>query len=134
MRPKSVILGEQVYAASIVMTIALAVMGWQEAASVGGPVLAATINVVVIGLTILLLLLATRRGSRVALWLLTALTAINVVGFLFQISGGVVAAGLFGVLTTLQTLSSVIAMVLLFRPNARVWFDGMSDNVTEDLV
>lgn len=122
MRPKSVTLGEQLYAASIVVTVVLAVMGWQEAAAVGGAALAATVNVVVVGLSILLLLLTTRRASRVALWLLVALTVVNVVGYLFQVSGGVVAAGVFGVLTTLQTLLGVVAIVLLFRPNARAWF------------
>lgn len=122
MRPKSVKLGEQLYAGSILLTIVLAVIGWDEAVATGGVVLAALVNVVVIGITIALLYFTTRRASRVALWLLVVLTAINIAGFLFQVAGGVVAPGLFGVLTTAQTVLSVIGVVLLFRPNARAWF------------
>jgi hypothetical protein len=122
MRPKSVKLGEQLYAGSIVLTIVLAIIGWDEAVATGGVALAATVNVVVIGITIALLYLTTRRASRVALWLLVVLTAINIAGFLFQVAGGVVAPGLFGVLTTAQTLLGVVGVVLLFRPSARGWF------------
>jgi hypothetical protein len=122
MRPKSVKLGEQLYAGSILLTIVLAVIGWDEAVATGGVALAAIVNVVVIGITILLLYATTRRASRVALWLLVVLTAINIAGFLFQVAGGVVAPGLFGVLTTAQTVLGVIGIVLLFRPSARAWF------------
>ena len=122
MRPKSVKLGEQLYAGSILLTIVLAVIGWDEAVATGGVALAAIVNVVVIGITILLLYATTRRASRVALWLLVVLTGINIAGFLFQVAGGVVAPGLFGVLTTAQTVLGVIGIVLLFRPSARAWF------------
>ncbi|GAA3704435.1 hypothetical protein GCM10022268_12580 [Sphingomonas cynarae] len=122
MRPNSVKLGEQLYAGSILLTIALAIIGWDEAVATGGVVLAAVVNVVVIGITVLLLYLTTRRASRVALWLLVVLTAINIAGFLFQVAGGVVAPGLFGVLTTAQTLLGIVGIVLLFRPGARAWF------------
>jgi len=124
MRPKSVKLAEQFYAGSILLTIALAIIGWDEAVATGGVALAAIVNVVVIGITIALLYLTTRRASRVALWLLVVLTAINVAGYLFQVAGGVVAAGLFGVLTTAQTVLGVVAIVLLFRPSARAWFSA----------
>jgi len=122
MRPKSVKLGEQLYAGSILLTIVLAVIGWDEAVATGGVALAAIVNVVVIGITILLLYATTQRASRVALWLLVVLTGINIAGFLFQVAGGVVAPGLFGVLTTAQTVLGVIGIVLLFRPSARAWF------------
>ncbi len=127
MRPKSVKLGEQLYAGSILLTIALAVIGWDEAVATGGVALAAAVNVVVIGITIALLYFAARRASRVALWLLVVLTAINIAGFLFQVAGGVVAPGLFGVLTTAQTVLSVVGIVLLFRPSARAWFAAAAD-------
>ena len=129
MRPKSVKLGEQLYAGSILLTIVLAIIGWDEAVATGGVALATIVNVVVIGITALLLYLTTRRASRVALWLLVALTAINIAGFLFQVAGGVVAPGLFGVLTTAQTLLGIVGIVLLFRPGARAWF---ADAVPEE--
>lgn len=126
MRPKAVKLGEQIYAGSIILTVVLAVVGWNEAVAASGVVTAAVVNAVVIGLTVLLLYLTTRRASRAALWLLVMLTAINIAGYLFQVAGGVVATGLFGVLTTAQTVLSVVAIVLLFRPSARAWFAAMA--------
>lgn len=126
MRPRSVILGEQLYAGSIVLTIVLSAIGWEQTVAAGGLLLAIGVNAFVIGLSALLLILTTRRGSRVALGFLAALTVVNLIGYLIQIGSGVVASGWFGVITTVQTLLSVVAVVLLFRPNARAWFRRMS--------
>ena len=122
MRPKSVRLGEQIYAISIVLTLVLAVVGWEQAVVQLGFATALGANLFQLGLQVLLLILATRKGSRVALWLLAAVTAMTLVGFLMQVSAGVVAPGLFGVLTTVQAVLSLVAVVLLFRPSARAWF------------
>lgn len=123
MRPKAVRLGEQIYGLAILLAVLLAVLGWRQAAAAYGPVAAAGVNLFQVGLQLLLLVLATRKGSRVALWLLAAVTALTLVGYLMQVAAGAVAVGTFGVLTTLQTLLAVVATVLLFRPSARAWFD-----------
>ena len=119
MRPKSVTLGEQLYAVSLVLAVVLAGMGWASTVAAIGTGGALGIYALYLGASVLLLVLTARGGNRVALWVLTA---INLVGFLMQISGGVVAGGLFGVLTTIQTLLSAVAIVLFFRPAARDFF------------
>lgn len=122
MRPKSVKLGEQLYAVSLVLAVVLAWMGWATtvaAIGVGGTL---GVYAIYLGASVLLLVLTARGGNRIALWILSALTAINLIGFLMQVSGGVVAEGLFGVLTTVQTLLSAVAIVLFFRPAARDFF------------
>ena len=122
MRPKSVTLGEQLYAASLVLALVLAVIGWNSAVAMAGLGAAIGMYAIYLGASVLLLVLTARGGNRIALWVLTLLTGVNLIGYLMQVSGGVVAAGLFGVLTTLQTLLSAVAIVLFFRPAARDFF------------
>lgn len=123
MRPKSVVLAEWLYLASIVALIATSAITWSDSVAQGGVVLVAGINAFVIGLSFLLLILTTRRASRIALWFLVVLTALGAVGVLLQVSGGVLATGIVGVLTIAQFVLTIIPLVLLFRPRARAWFD-----------
>ena len=124
MRPKSVALGEQIYFASIVVIIAAAFVGWNASVAANGFALALGVNAFAIGLSLLLLILATRNANRIALWGLALLTAIGVAGFFWQVANGVVAMGWIGVLTTLQALLSVTGIVMLFTPAAQAWFAG----------
>ena len=122
MRAKAVTQAEAIYGVSIAIMVAMAVVTWPETVASVGTTAAFVMNAVVVGLTALFLLLATRQRSRVGLWLLVALTAIGVAGYLWQVASGVMSTGLLGVLTTVQTVLAVVAVVLLFRPAARAWF------------
>jgi hypothetical protein len=122
MRAKAVGQAEAIYGLSVVLMIVMAIITWPETVASVGMTGAFLANALVIGLTLLFLLLATRRRSRVSLWLLVALTIIGVGGYLWQVASGVLSVGLLGVLTTVQTLTAVIAVVLLLRPAARAWF------------
>jgi hypothetical protein len=90
--------------------------------AVGGAGLAGGMTAFTVGLFLLLTLLATRRGSRAALWVLVVLTGFGAASFLYQIATGQVAFGLLGVLNTVQVGLTVIGAVLLFRPAARDFF------------
>lgn len=133
MRAKAVRQAEAVYGLSVVVMVAMAVVAWPETVASIGATGAFLANALVIGLTLLFLLLATRQRSSVALWLLVVLTAIGVGGFLWQVASGVLSTGLMGVLTTVQTATAVIATVLLFRPTARAWFAHEPAPAAEDL-
>ena len=122
MRPKSVVQGEYLYFASIVLLLVLAILGWDEAVAQGGVAVAIGMNAFFIGLSLLLLILTTRRASRVALWVLVVLTVVNAAGYLIQVASGVLATGVFGVLTTGQAVLSIFGVMLLFRSTARDWF------------
>ena len=122
MRAKAVKQAEALYGASIAIMVVMAAVTWPDTVASVGPTLALVMNAAVVGLTLLFLLLATRRRSRAGLWLLVVLTAIGVAGFLWQVASGVMSTGLLGVLTTVQTVLAVVAVVLLFRPTARAWF------------
>lgn len=125
MRPKSVVLAEYLYLASIVLMIAIAALTWDAAVAQNGVGLILGINAFGVGLSLMLLILTTRRASRVALWFLVALTAIGAWGVALQVSGGVLAVGIVGVLTIAQLILTIVPIVLLFRPRARAWFDAV---------
>ena len=126
MRPKSVVLAEWLYLASIGLLIAVSVLTWDAAVAQGGFALAAGVTAFGVGLSLLLLILTTRKASRIALWLLIALTALGALGVAVQVSNGILATGLNGVLTIVQLVLTLIPIVLLFRPRARAWFADMA--------
>jgi hypothetical protein len=139
-RPRSVVLAERLYMAAIVLLVALPVIGLARSGWVFGNTILAGIGLTLFfaGLLLLLTVLVTRRGSRAALWVLAVLTALNVAGYLMQVSAGVVATGLFGVGTSVQVALTVIAVVLLFRPNAQAWMRSFhapeEDEADEEIV
>ncbi|WP_156350379.1 hypothetical protein [Sphingomonas sp. Leaf20] len=126
MRPKSVVLAERLYLASIAILVLISVLTWDAAVAQGGVILAGGVTAFGIGLSLLLLILTTRKASRIALWLLIALTALGALGVAVQVSNGILATGLNGVLTIVQLVLTLIPIVLLFRPRARAWFADMA--------
>ncbi|KTW10290.1 hypothetical protein [Sphingomonas sanguinis] len=127
MRPKSVILGERLSFLAILLLAVLAVMGWGEAVAQYGATVTAIANIIPILLFALATLLTTRLASLGGLIFLAILTAMNLLGFLYQVSVGALAEGLFGVLTAVQAAASLVALVMLARPNACAWYRVMSE-------
>ncbi|WP_294311031.1 hypothetical protein [uncultured Sphingomonas sp.] len=127
MRPKSVILGERLSLFAILLLVVLAVIGWADTVAQAGVAIAIIANGLLIGLFLLGTLLATRMASRVGLGLLVVLTILNLLGFLYQVSVGALAEGVFGVLTAVQAATSLVAVVMLMRPNALAWYRAMAE-------
>ncbi len=127
MRPKSVILGERLSLFAILLLVVLAVIGWADTVAQAGVAIAIIANGLLIGLFLLGTLLTTRMASRVGLGLLVVLTILNLLGFLYQVSVGALAEGVFGVLTAVQAATSLVAVVMLMRPNALAWYRAMAE-------
>jgi len=126
-RPKSVILGERLSLFAILLLVVLAVIGWADTVAQAGVAIAIIANGLLIGLFLLGTLLITRMASRVGLGLLVVLTILNLLGFLYQVSVGALAEGVFGVLTAVQAATSLVAVVMLMRPNALAWYRAMAE-------
>lgn len=126
-RPKSVILGERLSFLAILLLLVLAVLGWSDTVAQVGMAIAVIANGLLIGLFLLATWLVTRMASRGGLVFLIVLTVLNLLGFLNQVSEGVLAQGLFGVLTTIQAAASLVAVVMLMRPNAMAWYRTMAE-------
>ncbi|WP_267435370.1 hypothetical protein [Sphingomonas sp. GM_Shp_1] len=127
MRPKSVILGERLSFLAMLLLLVLAVLGWNDTVAQAGAAIAVIANGLLIGLFLLATLLVTRMASRGGLVFLAILTVLNLLGFLYQVSEGALAQGLFGVLTSVQAAASLVAVVMLMRPNAMAWYRTMAE-------
>lgn len=123
MRPRSVALAEVIYFASIVLVVIGAAVTWAIASAAYGVGFAIGTIAFAVVLPLVLLLLATRRRSRVALWLLVAWTAFGVWSVGLQLVRGS-PVGLIGALTILQIVLMLISVAMLFTPTARAWFAG----------
>lgn len=126
-RPKAVILGERLSLFAILLLVVLAVIGWADTVAQAGVAVAIIANGLLVGLFLLGTLLTTRFASRVGLGLLIVLTVLNMLGFLYQVSVGALAEGAFGVLTSVQAAASLVAVVMLMRPNALAWYRAMAE-------
>ena len=122
MRPKSVVLAEQLYLGSIVVFVAIGALTWTPTVEAYGAGAAGGLMAFVVGLSLLVLILTTRRASRVALGVLTVITVFTAAGVLMQVSSGTLAAGTVGMLTVVQLILVVVPNVLLFLPRSREWF------------
>jgi len=126
-RPKSVVLGERLSFLAIILLVVLAALGWGEAVAQYGAVITIVANVIPIALFLAATLITTRGASFGGLIFLIVLTVFNLLGFLYQVSVGALAEGVFGVLTAVQAAASLVAVVMLSRPNARAWYRTMSE-------
>ncbi|HEU0066151.1 MAG TPA: hypothetical protein VFQ57_02805 [Sphingomonas sp.] len=122
MRPRVIMLAERLYWLSIAAMSVVALLTWPDTSAQIGTPLTVAMNAGIIGVSALLLVLAVRRRSRVALWLLIALTVLGAVGYVWQVASGILAVGAVGVATTVQTVLAFVAAVLLLLPAARRWF------------
>ncbi|MDR6145924.1 hypothetical protein QE363_001717 [Sphingomonas sp. SORGH_AS870] len=127
MRPKSVILGERLSLLAILLLVVLAALGWNDTVAQAGVGIAIFANVLLIGLFLLATLWTTRLASRIGLGLLIVMTVLNLLGFLYQVSVGALAEGMFGVLTAVQAAASLVAVVMLLRPNALAWYRAKAE-------
>ena len=122
MRPTAVRQAEWVYLGAVALMLATAAVMWRGITAVYGPLFAGGVTAFSVGLWLLLLLLATRRGKNWARWGLVVLTGFGIVSLLQQIGTGQIAFGMVGVLNAVQVGLTVVGAVLLFRPAAKAWF------------
>ncbi|HEY5721721.1 MAG TPA: hypothetical protein VIT45_05315 [Allosphingosinicella sp.] len=123
-RPESIAWFERLYIGSLLVSMAIIVMGWD---STGQIPLLYLIPALFLGLVlpVILILLVSRRRSRVAKWVLIALFAIglasNVAGYNPNGDLRLDLAAL--VITAMQML----ALALLFTAPARAWLAGKDE-------
>lgn len=131
MRPRSIILFEQVYGASILCGVTATLLAWRATLAMlaANPITARfgqgfLIVTTLLGLAIgvLLLYLIARRGSGIARWLLVVLAVLGAAQFLLAALLHRLSPGLIGMLGLLGTLLRVSAVCLLFGRAARGWF------------
>ncbi len=124
MRPASVMWFERLFAGSLAIGLAGLWLDWPRLEREAGDELGfAVLGVgVLMAVGVALMLSASRRRSKLARALLAALVVIGMATAVPQILADLAAAPLMGALGLLQAGMQVAAVLLIFGPDARPWF------------
>jgi hypothetical protein len=131
LRPKTIVSFEILSLAAVALGLLVTWLTWDgivaqaRSAVLGSGIEAAVAILVLIYVAILalLILLASRRASNVARWLLALIVVVEL-AFTLPTIGATLAAGTVGLISTLQLAMMTVAVVLLFLPASRLWFRG----------
>lgn len=130
-RPNSIVQFERFYLGALLLSVIATALSWNqiteklaanpEAAALGPGFVAASAAV---GLLIGLVLwyFVARKASVVAKWIVVVFCALAVLGFVYVAATGQTPGGIGGILGIARLVLSVIAVVFLFRPDAKAWF------------
>jgi hypothetical protein len=131
-RPKSIIWFEQLYLASLLLGAVATAMTWsdnmdtRQAVQVErmfGHWLVPLAVVFVYSIWVLLWYFTARARSDAARWTVTIFTGLSVVSYLWSFANGVTFASAAAVIVLVSVVLSIAAIAMLFRPDARAWFD-----------
>ncbi|KQM97624.1 hypothetical protein [Sphingomonas sp. Leaf25] len=134
-RPASIVRFDRFYLLAIVVGLIGTILQWPQLMAMietdpsfapvrsAGVVLAVVFAGAGILISLLLWYLVARRGSTVAKWIVTAFTALSLGSLLLGISSGAVASDTTGILRMVAVVLQLIAVIALFRRDARPWFD-----------
>jgi hypothetical protein len=132
MRPQSIIMFERLFLASLVLGALSVVLNYQDRADLAandpgmrqlGLGSGFLFGLVIVSYAIYLLLwfLIARRASKAAKWILVVFTVLGVLSTLPALTGPWDAVF---VLSLVVYALEILAVVYLFRPDAKTWFDG----------
>lgn len=138
-RPQSIIWFERFFLGSMAIGLFNSAMNWtkmqeQIAANPDSAILPSwfmpAMMVFGIGINLLLWYFAARKGSVVAKWIIAVLFGFGVIGIVLTMIRGQATQGGLTILGIVTWVLSAIAVVMLFRSDAKAWFAG---DRTEDL-
>lgn len=133
LKPPSIARFEQFYWASVILGLINTAMNWSasQAALAANPMLAQAtwflpvMQAIGIAIAVLLWFFIVRRPSVVAKWVqvvFAAFGAFGVLSALFLVAAGRAPIGLQVVVGLIANILYIAAAVMLFKPDAKVWF------------
>jgi hypothetical protein len=137
-RPVSIVYFERAVLLSILLGLLNTYLMWDrivaQIADLGyGPGFVVAVQIISYGVLLLLLWLIAYRRSNVARWTYVVLAALGLVSGLTGIREMLALDPLFLAISAVQYLISIVSIVLLFRPDARRWFDKNHAPVDADV-
>lgn len=132
MRPESIVMFERLFLFSLAVSAVSFVIGYEEAMRVvandpamqqfglGGSFMIGTLAVS-FAIYLLLWYLVAHKASNVAKWILIVLVALGVASLPLALSGPL---GITALLNLAVYALEVVALVYLFRADAKAWFNG----------
>ena len=135
MRPKSIIMFERLFLASLLLGLLNFGLSYRDAAALVandagaqklglGPGFLIGIMIVSYAIYLLLWFLIARMGSNVAKWILVVLTAIGVLSALPALTG---AWDVTLALSLAVYALEILALAYLFKPDSKTWFGGKGE-------
>jgi hypothetical protein len=143
-RPLSIVRYERLYLASFVLGLVVTAMSWPERTAIvaANPVLAhvawilPTFQVAGIAITLLLWYFTARAPSVVAKWVVVVLAALAVVGVVLSLTTLTTGRTTFGTTSIVSFAADavyVVAAILLFKPDAKLWFGELPESENPDI-
>lgn len=130
MRPKAIVQFEWVYIASLLIgMLSTYLTADRNAAQMANGGVAFSASAIIImswvfsAIGLALALLASRKASNVARWIVIVFAALGIVSFPFAIPA-LPTMGPVAVLAVSQFVLSIVTIYLLLRPDAKAWFAG----------
>ncbi len=143
-KPPSIARFEQLYWASVIIGLVNTALNWTTANATlaANPVTANYTwmlpvgQAISLGIAVLLWFFIVRRPSVVAKWVQVVFAAIGAIGLLYVLSMlamGRTAFGMSQVVGIVINILYVAAAVMLFKPDAKLWFgEGLDDDMLDD--
>jgi hypothetical protein len=126
MRPTAIVAFERLFVLSLLVGVVQCIVGWEQAVAVVGSALAVLlIEIIIAGLTLLLIWLTSRRRKKIAKWILIIMFAIGLPQFVELLAEN--PASPFVILSFIQVILEIAALALLFTAAARIWLGGRPD-------
>lgn len=127
MRPNAIVTFERLFLISILLsTVGLALLAGDRIGAIGPPLTEIVVGAAVILLSVALVLLASRRRSNIARWVLVVLTGLGLGTAGYEVGRILGSDGEgFGATTVVDLLAIALqtaAVAMLFVPEAREWF------------
>jgi len=126
MRPGTIVNFERLMVGTIATAWLQMILTWNEMIRELSPAMSSPASFLIImmgvmtALYLVLTLFVSRRRSKIAMWILIVLFVIGIPSFVRALSGGRIIGS--PLLTIVQELGQLIALVLLFLPSSRAWF------------
>jgi len=132
MRPASIVNFERLYLGAIILGVISFFLAWDQTLAMlqtqtqgaFGDSLLYAVVVISLGLQLLLWYLIAKRASVVAKWILIVWIGIGLIGLIGNLGSGTMPNPLSTMLTLATTVLQLLAVWMLFRPDARSWFAG----------
>ncbi|HEY2529815.1 MAG TPA: hypothetical protein VGJ20_18040 [Xanthobacteraceae bacterium] len=129
MRPKTIVYFEWIIFGTLVLGAFQSYLDWDRAVTVyPNPAVLIIFPIFMFVLGGTLILLVSRRRSKIAMWVLIATSVLDLLGFLVAANGLLESDDI--IMAALQEIAQVVAYGLLFTPSARRWMNREDAKLT----
>ena len=125
--PKHIKYFEWTWLGSLALGIIVSALSYSEMVPAGTEIFAGFIQIFVFGVTLLLILLISRKRSNIAKWIVVVFFGLGIVVYIPQLAS-LFNMGFVGVLSSLQALAQCVGLYFLFTQESRDWFRVIKTN------